>query len=66
MIPKKELKGKYIVYRDRDGATRIGRVVKLTGNVLTVTNAYKTKHRVKKDKVIGRQFRKKGVEEIQW
>jgi len=66
MISKKELKGKYITYRDKDGKMRTEKVVKVAGNYLTVINAVKVKHRVYKDKVIGRQFPKRGLEDIKW
>jgi len=66
MINKKNLKNKYVTYTDKDSKLRTERVTKITGNTLTVVNAVKVKHRIKKDHVLGRQFRKKGLEDIQW
>jgi hypothetical protein len=74
MIPKKDLKNKYVTYRDKDGKIRTERVVKVTGNYLTVRHIItingKTrkfpKHRIYKDRVIGRQRPKLGLEEILW
>lgn len=66
MIPKKNLLGKYVTFRDRDEKIRTGKVVRIVGNYLTVMNAVKVKHRIYKDRVIGRQFPKRGMEEIRW
>ena len=66
MISKNSLKGKYIDYLDRDQKFRSEKVVRITGNVLTVVNAVGRRARVKKDMVLGRRFRKKGLEEIEW
>ena len=66
MINKKELIGKHVLYIDKDSKQRIGKVVKITGNYLTVRNAVKTKYRIYKDRVIGRQFRKRRIREIKW
>jgi len=66
MINKNNLKGKYITYKDKNGAVRTNKVVKITGNVLTVKDAVDTKRRVKKESVFGRCFRKRGLEEIEW
>jgi hypothetical protein len=66
MIHKSKLKGKYVSYRDKDGKHRLGKVVKITGNYLTVKDAVGIRRRIYKDRVQGRQFRKKGLEEIQW
>lgn len=66
MINKDDLKGKYVRYRDRNGATRTNKVVKVTGNSLTVIDAVGIRRRVKHDRVIGRCFRKRGLEPIQW
>lgn len=66
MIAKENLKGKYITYKDKNGATRTNRVVRIHGNMLTVIDAVKVKRRVKKEKVVGRCFPKKGLEDILW
>jgi len=66
MISKNKLKGKYVTFRDKNGATRTAKVIKITGNTITVKNAVGEKERVYKDKVFGRQFRKRGLEEIKW
>ena len=66
MINKKELIGKYIKYLDKAGKYRVEKVVRVSGSYVTVVNAVKTRHRVHKDKIFGRQFRKRGLEEIDW
>lgn len=89
MINKKELIGKYVRYIDKDGKTRVNKVVKINGNTLTVVNANGEKSRIKDGtvhyhsirknskggcaqsisvtvKILGRQFRKRGLEEIDW
>ena len=66
MIGKNELKGKYVTFIDNEGKWRTQRVVKVTGNYLTVINAVKVRKRVHLEKVIGRQYRKRGIEEIKW
>ena len=66
MINKNDLKGKYIRYTDKDGKTRTDRVVKIVGNVLTVKNAVGIKCRVPKSQVIGREYRRRGLETIVW
>lgn len=66
MISKNELVNKYVLYIDRDGKRRIEKVVKVKGFYVTVVNAVKTRHRVHKDKILGRQFRKRGLEPINW
>lgn len=65
MIPKDELKGKYVRYLDIDGKLRCGKVSKVVGNYLTMKDVLKKKRRVYKDKVIGRQLKNKIVE-IDW
>jgi len=66
MIHKSELVGKYIAYIDKHSKHRIAKVIKVTGNTTTVRKADRVKERVYKDRIIGRQFRKRGVEEIDW
>lgn len=66
MISKNELKGKYVTYRDKNGATRTNKVIKIVGNTLTVKDAVDVKRRIKKEDVFGRCFRKRGLEEIKW
>jgi len=66
MINKKELIGKHVKYLDKTGKYRVEKVVRVSGSYVTVINAVKTKHRVHKDKIFGRQFRKRGLEEINW
>ena len=39
MISKNKLKGKYVTFRDKNGATRTAKVIKITGNTITVKNA---------------------------
>lgn len=66
MIGKKQLKGKFVTFIDNEGKWRTQKVVRITGNYLTVKNAVKVKHRIYKDCVLGRQFRKRGLEKIRW
>lgn len=45
------LKGKYVMYMalgTKSKGWRLGKVVKITGNTLTITNAYKEKCRINK------------------
>ena len=73
MISKKQLKNKYVTYKDRDGKYRTERVIRITGNYLTVRTTRKIKklwkfpkHRIYKDQVLGHQRRKLGLEKINW
>ena len=66
MIPKNELKGKFVTYRDRHEKIRTGKVTRITGNTVSVKRANGVVERVYKDKIFGRQFRKRGLEVIQW
>jgi len=66
MIHKNKLKGKYVQYRDGQGATRTNKVVKITGNILTVKDVVGVRRRIKKDCVFGRCFPRRGLEEIKW
>jgi hypothetical protein len=66
MIYKTELVGKFIRFLDKQGKFRTQRVVKVSGNTLTVVDALKRKSRVHRDAVIGREFRKRGLEKICW
>jgi len=65
MIPKQELKRKYVSYLDSDGKQRIEKVIRVTGNILTVRNVIGRRRRVKHTRVLGRMIRNK-LEEIQW
>jgi len=67
-ISKDDLKGKYVSYLDSDGKYRIHKVIKINGNNLTVVDVNKVRHRIHPDtnKIFGRQFPKKGLEEIIW
>lgn len=66
MVNKKELIGKHIKYLDKDGKYRVEKVIRVGGSYVTVVNAVKTRHRIHKDRILGRQFRKRGLEEIDW
>jgi len=73
MIEKKDLKGKYVLFTDKDGKFRTERVVKVYSSHVTVRHIIKIKKvwklpktRIHKSKVLGRQFRKKGLESIKW
>jgi hypothetical protein len=64
-IHKSELKGKYIRFI-KDGKFYTQRVVKISGNTLTVMNKLKVRSRIHKDKVLGQEMRKKGLRPIDW
>jgi len=66
MIHKSELKGKYIAYKDKDGKYRVNKVVRVNSGYVTIKNAVGVKHRVRYNKIIGRQFPKRGIESIDW
>jgi len=81
MIPKAELKGKYVEYHETErklldgnrrrkmvttGKRRIELVVLINGNWLTVMNTLGRRKRIHKDFVICRYRPKRGAEEIQW
>lgn len=66
MIDKDDLKGKYITYRDKNGATRTNKVIAINGNTVTVKDVVDTRRRVKHDRVLCRCFPKSGTEEIKW
>ena len=66
MISKNDLVGKYVTYLDGDGKRRTERVKAVRGSYVTVISVTKVKHRVHKDRVLGRQYRKKGLEKIDW
>jgi len=67
MIEKDKLKGKYITYLDKDGKYRTNKVVKITGNTLTVKNVLGERTRIHPDKIhiFGVQH-KKDIEGITW
>ena len=73
------LKGRYVLYEGRDRkftGWRFGKVTKITGNTLTITNAYKEKHRINnktykiRGVLIKRKIRNKRMEDytekIEW
>lgn len=66
MLQKKELNGKFITYIDKHGKWRTNKVTKVYSSYVTVKDAVGTKRRIHKDRVICRQFRKRGTEEIEW
>ena len=73
MISKADLKNKYVSYIDKDGKFRTERVVKVYSSHVTVRHIVKIKKvwrfpktRIHKDKILGRQYRKKGLEQIKW
>lgn len=75
MIPKDELKGKPVQFIDKNGATRICKVRKITGNTLSVATTmmihgkryclYKQKLHPLKNTIHGAIIRKK-ITEIEW
>jgi len=71
MIPKNDLKGRYVQFIDRNGATRICKVYRVTGKTLTV-GTVKQRHHLhwerihpEKNTINGVIIRKKLVE-IDW
>ena len=66
MIKKSELKGKYISYIDNDGKYRVNKVIKITGNSVTVKDALKRRRRIARERILGRQYPSKGLEDIDW
>lgn len=50
-IHKDDLLGKYVEYTHQ-GATYDHRVIRVTGTILTVIDAFKTKRRITRDQVI--------------
>jgi len=73
MIHKNNLTKKYVTYKDKNGAYRTEKVIKVSGSYLTVRHIRKIgnkiyklpKTRIHKDKVIGRQLKNK-LEPIDW
>jgi len=75
MIAKNDLKGKYVEFVDKQGATRICKVYRISGKTLTVGTVIqikKQRHRLhwerihpEKNKINGVYIRKKIVE-IEW
>ena len=76
---KDKLKGRYVMYENKGtkaNGTRLGKVIKITGNTLTVLDAYKEKHRIhtKTQRILGVlikrkiRFKKQAeyLEEIEW
>ena len=66
MINKNDLKDKHVTYRDKNGAIRTGKVKKIIGNYLTIIDAVKVRRRIHLKDVLGRQYRKRGLEPIEW
>lgn len=66
MIHKNDLKGKYVTYWDNSSKQRIGKVSKVSGSHITVKDALGSRRRIHKDRVLGRQYPKKGLEQIDW
>lgn len=66
MIQKKDLKGRFVSYLDSEGKQRIDKVIRISGNTLTVRNVIGRRRRVKQNKVLGRMRPKLGMEEIEW
>jgi hypothetical protein len=67
MISKDKLKGNYVTYLDRNGQYRTHKVIKVTGNTLTVKDVLGVRHRIHPRKfcIFGVQ-RKKEIEAIIW
>jgi len=66
MIDKKNLKGKFITYIDKDSKCRTSKVIKVSGSYITVKTAVGSKFRIHKDNIKGRQLPKRGIEKIIW
>jgi hypothetical protein len=65
-IHKDDLVGKYVEYFDRDGKSRINKVVRVDGNYLTVVDNLGKKSRVYKDKVLHQIHHGHCKTEIMW
>ena len=67
LINKRKLRGKHITFIDKDGKMRSEKVVRITGNTLTVKNKVNRKMRIHpdKNKILGRQLKNK-IQEIEW
>jgi hypothetical protein len=76
---KDKLLGKYVMYENKGAkanGTRLGKVVKITGNTLTIIDAYKERHRIhcKTQRILGVLKKRKisgltqeqYLEEIEW
>ena len=66
MVHKMDLKGKYVRFLDKQGKYRTQRVIRIDGSFLTVIDVLKRKSRVHKDRVIGQETRKSGLNSIDW
>jgi len=66
MIHKSKLKGKHITYIDKDEKQRTAKVIKVVGSTVTVIKANRVKQRVHRNQVLGRQYRKRGLDPIEW
>ena len=66
-IDKTKLKGKYIVFFDKQSKQRVQKVIKITGKTVTVRDAVGTRMRLHPDKqrIVGVYYRKKVVA-IKW
>ena len=67
MIPKDNLKGKFVTYLDKQGKYRTHKVVKINGLTLTVKNVLNERTRIhpKKNLIFGRQM-KHEIISIDW
>lgn len=67
IIGKEKLKGKYIVFFDKQSKQRVQKVIKITGKTVTVRDAVGTRMRLHPDKqrIVGVYYRKKVVA-IKW
>lgn len=66
MIQKQELKGRFVSYLDPDGKQRTEKVIRVTGNTLTIRNVLGRRRRVKHTRVLGRYRKNKPLEIILW
>ena len=66
-IDKAILKGKYIMFFDKQSKQRVQKVIKITGKTVTVRDAVGTRMRLHPDKqrIVGVYYRKKVVA-IKW
>ena len=62
-IDKEKLKGKYIMFFDKQSKQRVQRVIKITGKTVTVQDAVGVRMRLHPDKqrIVGVYYRKKLV-----
>ena len=64
-INKKNLKGKYIQYIDKDEKTKVSKVIKIVGNTFTIQNCLNQRSRVHLERVLGMIWHKTKIRPIE-